>query len=43
MFDVAALLSKELPAEEFEKLVEAKPKPKVLSILEIVEKFKNKE
>ncbi|RPJ16449.1 MAG: hypothetical protein EHM30_06370 [Desulfobacteraceae bacterium] len=36
-FDVAVYFKERLPGEEFEKLVHSKPKPKVLSLLELIE------
>jgi hypothetical protein len=36
-FDVVAYFKERLPEEEFEKLARSKPKPKVLSLLELIE------
>jgi hypothetical protein len=36
-FDVVACFKERLPEEEFEKLALSKPKPKVLSLLELIE------
>ena len=41
LFDVVTYLQKIIPREKFEKLVDSRPKPKVLSILELIEKAKN--
>jgi len=40
IFDVVAYLKDELSPEDFEKLKGAKPKEKVLSLLEIIEQAK---
>ena len=40
MFDVVRYLQDTLPEEEFKKLVNAQPKPKMTSLLELVDKVK---
>lgn len=41
-FPVRAYFQKELSGEQFRKCFETPPKPKLLSILEIIEQFENK-
>jgi hypothetical protein len=40
IFDIVAYLQDTLPADQYQRLLRKKPKPKVASILEIVEKVK---
>ena len=42
IFDVAAFLKTNMSAESFDRLVSAKPKPKMLSILELIEQAKKR-
>jgi hypothetical protein len=39
-FDVAAYLKNKLSQEQFERLVNSKPKPKVASLLDLIEQAK---
>jgi len=41
-FDVVGHLKKSLPEDKFKKLVNAKPKPKIVSIVELIEQAKNR-
>ena len=41
-FDVVEYLKKSLPEETFHRLVNTKPKPKVLSLVELIEQAKNR-
>jgi hypothetical protein len=41
-FDVVEYLKKSLPKSTFERLVNAKPKPKMLSLVELIEQAKNR-
>jgi hypothetical protein len=40
VFDVSAYLREQLSEEDFDRLISAKPKPKVASLLELIEKAK---
>lgn len=40
IFDVAAYLKERLSDADFDRLVSAKPKPKIVSLLELIEKAK---
>ncbi len=40
VFDVRAFLEENLPEEEMQRLLNPQPKPKVLSLLELIEKAK---
>lgn len=42
-FDVVAYLKKTLPADQFARLENKRPKPKIQSILEIIETVKNRD
>jgi hypothetical protein len=42
IFDVKAYLEKVLSEDEIQELLEKKPKPKITSILELIEKAKNR-
>jgi len=41
-FDVVGYLQDSLSAEQFNKLVHAKPKPKIVSLIELVEQAKKR-
>ncbi|MBW2555324.1 MAG: hypothetical protein JRE07_00225, partial [Deltaproteobacteria bacterium] len=41
-FDVVEYLKKSLPEDTFKKLVNAKPKPKMVSLVELIEQAKNR-
>jgi hypothetical protein len=41
-FDVVGHLKKSLPEDTFKKLVNAKPKPKIVSLVELIEQAKNR-
>jgi len=41
-FDVVAYLKKSLPKDTFKRLVNAKPKPKIVSLVELIEQAKNR-
>jgi hypothetical protein len=41
-FDVVEYLKKSLPEDTFKRLVNAKPKPKMVSLVELIEQAKNR-
>jgi hypothetical protein len=41
-FDVVAYLREKLPEEQFDRLVKSKPKPKVLSLVDLIEQAKKR-
>lgn len=41
-FDVVAYLQQSLPEEKFNQLVHAKPKPKIVSLVELMEQAKDR-
>jgi hypothetical protein len=42
-FDIVQYLKDNLPADQFNRLMEARPRPKIVSLVELIEKAKKQE